>query len=94
MASEALRPPLLEARNITVRFGGLVAVDDVSLSFRRAELVGIIGPNGAGKTTFFNAISGVIAPTSGQLIAAGRNLAGKPTQKNGFAVNWHNWAIQ
>ena len=54
---------LLEARDVTVRFGGLTAVDTVSATFRAGELVGIIGPNGAGKTTFFNAISGVIAPT-------------------------------
>jgi branched-chain amino acid transport system ATP-binding protein len=68
---------LLQARDITVRFGGLTAVDAVSADFRAGELVGIIGPNGAGKTTFFNAISGVIAPTSGQLMAAGRNLGGQ-----------------
>jgi branched-chain amino acid transport system ATP-binding protein len=70
----------LEARDITVRFGGLTAVDAVSATFRAGELVGIIGPNGAGKTTFFNAISGVIPPTSGQLVAGGRPLAGKPPQ--------------
>ncbi len=68
----------LDARAITVRFGGLTAVDAVSAAFHAGELVGIIGPNGAGKTTFFNAISGVIPPTSGQLIAGGRQLAGKP----------------
>ncbi|MDO8447881.1 MAG: ABC transporter ATP-binding protein [Rhodoferax sp.] len=68
---------LLDARDITVRFDGLTAVDAVSATFRTGELVGIIGPNGAGKTTFFNAISGVIAPTSGQLITGGRNLSGK-----------------
>jgi len=68
----------LEARDITVRFGGLTAVDAVSASFRAGELVGIIGPNGAGKTTFFNAISGVMAPTAGQLLAGGRSLAGRP----------------
>jgi branched-chain amino acid transport system ATP-binding protein len=68
---------VLEARDITVRFGGLTAVDAVSASFHAGELVGIIGPNGAGKTTFFNAISGVTAPTSGQLVAGGRNLSGK-----------------
>jgi branched-chain amino acid transport system ATP-binding protein len=68
---------LLQARQITVRFGGLTAVDDVSASFSAGELVGIIGPNGAGKTTFFNAISGVIAPTSGALLADGRDLAGQ-----------------
>ncbi len=68
---------LLEARDITVRFGGLIAVDAVSATFRAGELVGIIGPNGAGKTTFFNAISGVQMPTSGQLLVAGRNLSGQ-----------------
>jgi len=66
--------PLMEAHNLTVRFGGLVAVDGVSAKFVAGELVGIIGPNGAGKTTFFNAISGVQLPTSGRLLAHGRNL--------------------
>ncbi len=69
--------PLLEAHNVTVRFGGLVAVDAVSANFTPGELVGIIGPNGAGKTTFFNAISGVLAPTSGRLAAHGRDLTGR-----------------
>jgi branched-chain amino acid transport system ATP-binding protein len=63
--------PLLEARALTVRFGGLTAVDAVSARLHAGELVGIIGPNGAGKTTFFNAISGVIAPTSGKLLVQG-----------------------
>ncbi|MEY4652519.1 MAG: hypothetical protein RI884_1100 [Pseudomonadota bacterium] len=69
--------PLLEAHEVTVRFGGLVAVDAVSAQFRPGELVGIIGPNGAGKTTFFNAISGVTEPTSGRLVVRGRNLTGR-----------------
>lgn len=60
-----------------MRFGGLTAVDDVSAKFVPGELVGIIGPNGAGKTTFFNAISGVLAPTSGRLLAEGRDLTGR-----------------
>ncbi len=68
----------LEARDVTVRFGGLTAVDQVSATFRSGELVGIIGPNGAGKTTFFNAISGVIPPTAGELTAGGRRLDGNP----------------
>jgi branched-chain amino acid transport system ATP-binding protein len=68
---------LLEARALTVRFGGLTAVDAVDATFDAGELVGIIGPNGAGKTTFFNAISGVVAPTSGALLVAGRDLAGQ-----------------
>ena len=67
---------LFEARDVTVRFGGLTAVDGVSASFRAGELVGIIGPNGAGKTTFFNAITGVTPPTAGRLIASGRDLTG------------------
>lgn len=67
---------LLEARGVTVRFGGLTAVDQVDASFHAGELVGIIGPNGAGKTTFFNAISGVIAPTRGRLVAQGHDLTG------------------
>ena len=68
--------PLLEDRDVTVRFGGLVAVDAVSAAFAPGELVGIIGPNGAGKTTFFNALSGVVAPTAGRLFAQGRRLDG------------------
>jgi branched-chain amino acid transport system ATP-binding protein len=67
---------LLEATELTVRFGGLVAVDAVSANFDAGELVGIIGPNGAGKTTFFNAISGVIVPTSGRLVAGKHDLTG------------------
>jgi len=69
--------PLLEARAVTVRFGGLTAVDAVDAQFHAGELVGIIGPNGAGKTTFFNAISGVQPPTSGALLLGGRDLAGQ-----------------
>jgi branched-chain amino acid transport system ATP-binding protein len=69
-------PMLLEAEAISVRFGGLVAVDAVSAAFRAGELVGIIGPNGAGKTTFFNALSGVVTPTGGRLRVNGRDLTG------------------
>ena len=68
---------MLDAQDVTVRFGGLVAVDAVSAQFRAGELVGIIGPNGAGKTTFFNAISGVQAPTSGRMRVLGDDLTGK-----------------
>ena len=68
--------PLLEARDVTVRFGGLTAVDRVSAAFGAGELVGIIGPNGAGKTTFFNALSGVLEPTAGELHAGGARLTG------------------
>ena len=67
---------LLRAQGVTVRFGGLTAVDGVSADIRHGELVGIMGPNGAGKTTFFNAISGVTALTAGELAIEGRALAG------------------
>ena len=76
---------LLEAHEVTVRFGGLTAVDAVSASFAPGELVGIIGPNGAGKTTFFNAISGVQVPTSGRLVCQGSNLTGRGPHR--FAAN-------
>lgn len=69
-------PPRLEARSVTVRFGGLVAVDAVDAHFDAGELVGIIGPNGAGKTTFFNALSGVLAPNAGRLLVDGEDLTG------------------
>ncbi|MCW5667978.1 MAG: ABC transporter ATP-binding protein [Piscinibacter sp.] len=67
---------MLEARGVTVRFGGLTAVDGVSAAFAAGELVGIIGPNGAGKTTFFNTLSGVQRPSSGDLYAHGQRLTG------------------
>jgi len=56
---------LLEAENLTLRFGGLTALDGVSFSIRRGEILGLIGPNGAGKTTCFNAITGVYRPSAG-----------------------------
>src|ERR671926_320866 len=59
---------LLEVKNLTIRFGGLSAVDDVSFDVHQGELLGIIGPNGAGKTTTFNAIVGVVKPTEGQIL--------------------------
>jgi branched-chain amino acid transport system ATP-binding protein len=72
-----MREALLSARGVTVRFGGLVAVNGVDLELHHGELVGVIGPNGAGKTTFFHALSGVIAPTAGRLVVGGEDLTGK-----------------
>jgi branched-chain amino acid transport system ATP-binding protein len=63
---------------VTVRFGGLVAVDGVDLDVGERELVGVIGPNGAGKTTFFHTLSGVLRPTSGRLLVDGAELTGRP----------------
>ena len=75
------RTPLLQAQDLTVRFGGLTAVDQVSANLFPGELIGIIGPNGAGKTTFFNAISGVQPPTAGRLLCGGQNLTGRPPHR-------------
>ncbi len=78
MSNGALDPAaLFQAQEVTVRFGGLIAVDAVSATFMPGELVGIIGPNGAGKTTFFNAISGVTPITSGRLVSQGQDLTGR-----------------
>jgi branched-chain amino acid transport system ATP-binding protein len=73
-----MTPPALAARGVVVRFGGLTAVDGVDLEIEDRALVGIIGPNGAGKTTFFNALSGLVAPTSGRLFVGGAELTRKP----------------
>jgi len=70
--------PVLAARGVVVRFGGLIAVDRVDLDIEDRALIGIIGPNGAGKTTFFNALSGLVAPASGRLLVGGADLTGKP----------------
>jgi branched-chain amino acid transport system ATP-binding protein len=69
--------PLLAAQNVTRRFGGLLAVDNVNFQLGERDLVGIIGPNGAGKTTFFHLLSGVLSPTAGRLRIAGHDLTGR-----------------
>ena len=65
---------LLEMRDVTMRFGGLVALDSVSFAIKRGEILGLIGPNGAGKTTCFNTMTGVYRPTSGQVLLEGQQL--------------------
>jgi branched-chain amino acid transport system ATP-binding protein len=66
--------PLLETKDLTVKFGGLTALDEVTFDIKRGEILGLIGPNGAGKTTCFNAITGVYRPTSGTVIFDGAPL--------------------
>jgi branched-chain amino acid transport system ATP-binding protein len=70
--------PLLESRGLTMRFGGLTAVDAVDFQVRPGELRAVIGPNGAGKTTFFNMITGVLSPTGGQILFQGRDITALP----------------
>lgn len=65
---------ILETRDVTQRFGGLLANSDVSISIRRGEILGLIGPNGAGKSTLFGAIAGARIPTAGQVLFEGRDI--------------------
>lgn len=68
--------PLLEVQNLGIRFGGLKAVSNFNIEINRGELMGLIGPNGAGKTTIFNLLTGVYAPTEGQIIFNGEKISG------------------
>jgi ABC-type branched-subunit amino acid transport system ATPase component len=69
---------LLDIDRITMQFGGVTAVDEVSLRINRGEIVSVIGPNGAGKTTLFNAVTGVYSPTKGSISLNGEPLAHRP----------------
>jgi len=68
--------PLLRTERLSVHFGGLAALNGVSVSVRPGEIRGIIGPNGAGKSTFFNCLTGVLRPTSGQIFLDGEDITG------------------
>lgn len=69
---------MLKLENLTIRFGGLTAVDNVTTHVEQGEIFGLVGPNGAGKTTTFNMISGYYAPTRGKVIFDGQEIQGKP----------------
>ena len=78
---------MLQLVQTTIKFGGLVAVNQVSAEFKRGGIYGLIGPNGAGKTTLFNIISGVYAPTSGKVIFENKEIQGLPPYKiNGLGI--------
>ena len=84
---------ILRASNITQRFGGLVALSDVSMHVDKGEIVGVIGPNGAGKTTLFNCITGMYIPTEGKVELGGKDITKwKPHQilREGFARTFQN----
>jgi branched-chain amino acid transport system ATP-binding protein len=72
---------LLQATNVSKRFGGLHALAEVSFSIARGEIYGLIGPNGAGKTTLFNCLSGALRPNGGTVRFAGRSIGGLPTHR-------------
>ena len=77
-AQRATGVPLLQADGVTMRFGGLTAVNNVSMTVNEGEILGLIGPNGAGKTTFFNCLTGLYKPTEGQVRLSGVELPPKP----------------
>jgi branched-chain amino acid transport system ATP-binding protein len=73
--------PLLETRKLSLSFGGLRAIDMIDLIVEADETVGLIGPNGAGKTTLFNCVTGIVPPTSGEILYRGESLRGlRPDQ--------------
>jgi branched-chain amino acid transport system ATP-binding protein len=73
--------PLLETRDLVIRFGGVIAADHVSLTIEKGRNLAIIGPNGAGKTTFLNICSGWIKPTEGQVLFEGQDITALPPRK-------------
>jgi branched-chain amino acid transport system ATP-binding protein len=77
--------PVLEARKVTVRFGGLTALAGVSLSVPPRRIVGLVGPNGAGKTTLFGVLSGILPPTAGSVLLRGRDVSGDSPQQRARA---------
>jgi branched-chain amino acid transport system ATP-binding protein len=78
---------LLEVSGLTKHFGGLVAVDQFGMKVREGDIVGLIGPNGAGKTTIFNLITGVLRPTDGTVIFAGKDITGhSPHKVAGYGI--------
>ncbi len=91
----ATKPPLLETERLSVRFGGVAAVEDVSFQVFEGQIVSLIGPNGAGKTTTANAITGFV-PASGVVRFAGENIAGwrpERTAKAGLVRTFQNAAM-
>jgi branched-chain amino acid transport system ATP-binding protein len=72
---------ILRTEGLTMRFGGLTALNNVSIAVPRGEIRAIIGPNGAGKSTFFNCITGVLTPTSGRIVFDGDDITGLPPHR-------------
>ena len=86
----------LEIDQLTMQFGGLVAVNNVSISIKKGEIHGLIGPNGSGKTTIFNVLSGYYKPTGGKVSFEGRTISGLPAHQitaAGFARTFQNMRL-
>jgi branched-chain amino acid transport system ATP-binding protein len=90
------RAPLLEVRDIALRFGGIVALDGVSFELEEGEILGLIGPNGAGKTTLFNCVSRLYTPNRGDILFEDRSILGRPSHRIaeiGIARTFQNLAL-
>src|SRR5206468_6751929 len=74
--TNALTAPILRTEDLTVRFGGLTALNQVNFELAREEIRAVIGPNGAGKSTFFNCLTGVLRPSSGRILFDGGEITG------------------
>ena len=88
--------PLLDVRDIALRFGGIVALDGVSFTIDDGQILGLIGPNGAGKTTLFNCVSRLYAPNRGDILFEGRSMLGRPAYRIaeiGIARTFQNLAL-
>ncbi len=88
-----MKPPAIQTKNVTKRFGGLTAVDAVNLVVPESSISSIIGPNGAGKTTLFNCVSGFYTPEEGEILFFGEPIQGLPTHricKMGIARTYQN----
>jgi branched-chain amino acid transport system ATP-binding protein len=75
-APEAAPAPILRCEGLTIRFGGLVALNNIDFEVRRGEIRAVIGPNGAGKSTFFNCLTGVLRPSAGRILLHGEDVTG------------------
>jgi len=91
-----MNPPLLEVRNLSVRYGDLVGIADVSLTVRQGEVVALLGSNGAGKTTTLNAIAGLVPPAAGAILWRGEPIGGLPPHAvvgRGIALSPEGWRL-
>ena len=79
--TEGARQPLLEIRDVALRFGGIIALDGVSFTIREGEILGLIGPNGAGKTTLFNCVSRLYTPDRGDILFEGASMLGRSAHR-------------
>jgi branched-chain amino acid transport system ATP-binding protein len=80
-ATGRIGAPLLEVREVALRFGGIVALDGVSFALQEGQILGLIGPNGAGKTTLFNCVSRLYTPNSGDILFEGRSMLARPPHR-------------